>query len=97
MAYASISISEAKRKGPLGSYYAVSDYTKVNPEFGSIEDFRILVKTIHDNDMFVILDWVPNHTGWDHHWIANHPDFIHITRQVKLFIQKVQIGLMWPT
>ena len=75
MAYASISISEAKRKGPLGSYYAVSDYTKVNPEFGSIEDFRTLVKTIHDNDMFVILDWVPNHTGWDHHWIVNHPDF----------------------
>lgn len=68
-------ISEAKRKGPLGSYYAVSDYTKVNPEFGSIEDFRTLVKTIHDNDMFVILDWVPNHTGWDHHWISNHPDF----------------------
>ena len=68
-------ISEAKRKGPLGSYYAVSDYTKVNPEFGSIEDFRTLVKTIHDNDMFVILDWVPNHTGWDHHWIVNHPDF----------------------
>ena len=68
-------ISEAKRKGPLGSYYAVSDYTKVNPEFGSIEDFRTLVKTIHDNDMFVILDWVPNHTGWDHQWIVNHPDF----------------------
>ena len=68
-------ISEAKRKGPLGSYYAVSDYTKLNSEFGSIEDFRALVKTIHDNDMFVILDWVPNHTGWDHSWIANHPDF----------------------
>ncbi len=68
-------ISEARRKGPLGSYYAVSDYTKVNPEFGSIEDFRTLVKTIHDNDMFVILDWVPNHTGWDHQWIVNHPDF----------------------
>ena len=49
-------ISEAKRKGLLGSYYAVSDYTKVNPEFGSIEDFRALVKTIHDNDMFVILE-----------------------------------------
>ena len=68
-------ISEAKRKGPLGSYYAVSDYTKVNPEFGSMEDFRTLVKTIHDNDMFVILDWVPNHTGWDHYWISNHSDF----------------------
>ena len=47
----------------LGSYYAVSDFKKVNPEFGTIEDFRNLVKTAHDNGMYVILDWVPNHTG----------------------------------
>lgn len=59
----------------LGSYYAVSDFTKINPEFGTIEDFRNLIKTAHDNGMFVILDWVPNHTGWDHVWIKNHPDY----------------------
>jgi glycosidase len=59
----------------LGSYYAVSDFKKVNPEFGTIEDFRNLVKTAHDNGIYVILDWVPNHTGWDHVWIKNHPEY----------------------
>lgn len=59
----------------LGSYYAVSDFTKVNPEFGTLEDFRNLVKTAHENGIYVILDWVPNHTGWDHVWIKNHPEY----------------------
>ncbi|MBD0833424.1 alpha-amylase family glycosyl hydrolase [Aestuariibaculum sediminum] len=66
---------EAERAKMLGSYYAVSDYTKINPEFGTIEDFRKLVKTAHDNGIYVILDWVPNHTGWDHVWITDHPDY----------------------
>lgn len=59
----------------LGSYYAVSDFKNVNPEFGTIEDFRNLVKTAHENGIYVILDWVPNHTGWDHDWIKQHPEF----------------------
>lgn len=66
---------ETERSKMLGSYYAVSDYTKVNPEFGTIEDFRELVKTAHKNGIYVILDWVPNHTGWDHVWIKTHPEF----------------------
>lgn len=68
-------ISTTKSKGSLGSYYAISDYTKVNPEFGTIEDFRDLVKTAHDNGIYVILDWVANHTGWDHVWLKEHPEF----------------------
>jgi glycosidase len=64
-----------ERKKYLGSYYAVSDFTKINPEFGTIEDFRKLVKTAHENDIYVILDWVPNHTGWDHPWIKTNPEF----------------------
>ncbi|MGH1386179.1 alpha-amylase family glycosyl hydrolase [Kordia sp.] len=64
-----------ERKKYLGSYYAVSDFTKINPEFGTIEDFRELIKTAHNNGMYVILDWVPNHTGWDHTWIKTNPDF----------------------
>jgi 1,4-alpha-glucan branching enzyme len=64
-----------KRKKALGSYYAVSDFTKVNPEFGTIEDFRTLLKTAHQNGMYVILDWVPNHTGWDHTWLKTNPEF----------------------
>ena len=68
-------ISSTKSKGPLGSYYAVSDYKKVNPEFGTEEDFRTLVKKAHDLGIYVILDWVPGHTGWDHIWIKEHPEF----------------------
>ncbi|AUC83575.1 alpha-amylase family glycosyl hydrolase [Lacinutrix sp. Bg11-31] len=59
----------------LGSYYAVSDFTKINPEFGTIEDFRSLVTTAHDNGIYVILDWVPNHTGWDHMWLKTNPEY----------------------
>ena len=59
----------------LGSYYAVSDFRKINPEFGTIQDFRKLIKTAHENEMYVILDWVPNHTGWDHSWLKTNPDF----------------------
>jgi glycosidase len=73
--FASLIEDEAEREKMLGSYYAVSDFTEVNPEFGTKEDFRALLKTAHDNDIYVILDWVPNHTGWDHVWIKNHPEF----------------------
>lgn len=73
--FASLIEDEAERAKMLGSYYAVSDYTKVNPEFGNIEDFRKLIKTAHENDIYVILDWVPNHTGWDHVWLKEHPEF----------------------
>ncbi|MFK7748789.1 MAG: alpha-amylase family glycosyl hydrolase [Kordia sp.] len=64
-----------ERKKYLGSYYAVSDFTKINPEFGTIEDFRKLVNTAHENGIYVILDWVPNHTGWDHTWLKTNPEF----------------------
>ncbi|WP_339874372.1 alpha-amylase family glycosyl hydrolase [Olleya marilimosa] len=66
---------EAEQDKYLGSYYAVSDFTKINPEFGTIEDFRNLVNTAHDNGIYVILDWVPNHTGWDHTWLKTNPEY----------------------
>ncbi len=68
-------ISKTKRKGTLGSYYAVSDYKAVNPEFGTMQDFDDLVSAIHAQGMYIILDWVPNHTGWDHAWIKEHPEW----------------------
>lgn len=68
-------ISKEKRKGELGSYYSISDYRGVNPEFGDKDSFDRLVKIAHKNDMLVIIDWVANHTGWDHPWITNKPDF----------------------
>ena len=68
-------ISEKNRKGKLGSYYAVKDYTAVNPEFGTLEDFKALVGEAHKRGMKVLLDWVPNHTGCDNAWVTEHPEY----------------------
>lgn len=68
-------ISETLRKGELGSYYAIADYEAVNPEFGTMDDFQDLLDTAHDLGFKVILDLVINHTGWDHAWITDHPEY----------------------
>ena len=68
-------ISKTDRKGSLGSYYAVADYTAINPEFGTMSDWKALVKQAHEKGFKVIIDWVPNHTGADHYWLTKHPDF----------------------
>ena len=68
-------ISKVKRKGSLGSPYSVRDYKAVNPDLGTMEDFDRLVQTAHGLGMRVILDFVPNHTGWDHDWIRDHQDW----------------------
>ncbi len=68
-------IGEENRKGTLGSYYAVKDYQAVNPEHGSMEDFKTLVDAAHAKGMKVILDWVANHTAWDNAWVTDHPDW----------------------
>lgn len=68
-------ISKKDRKGTLGSYYAVADYTAFNPEFGTIEQFKDMVKQAHAQGMKVILDWVPNHSGRDNKWVTEHPDW----------------------
>jgi glycosidase len=68
-------IGELNRKGGLGSYYSVKDYKAVNPEFGDMDDFRALVEQAHELGMYVILDWVANHTAWDHAWVTEHPEY----------------------
>lgn len=68
-------ISEERRKGSLGSYYSVTDFMATNPEFGTKADFKNLVDKIHSLGMKVIIDWVPNHTGWGHVWIKSHPEY----------------------
>ncbi len=68
-------IGEVNRKGKLGSYYAVKDYKAIAPEYGNKQDFKNLVNAIHDMGMHVIIDWVANHTAWDHIWVKSHPDF----------------------
>ena len=68
-------ISEKLKKGTMGSYYACSDYISINPEFGTINDFKLLVKQAQSMGFKVIIDWVANHTGWDHIWTIEHPEW----------------------
>ncbi len=68
-------ISQKVKQGTLGSYYACSSYVKTNDEFGSFEDFRNLVDAIHNLGMKIIIDWVANHTGWQHDWVDNNPEW----------------------
>lgn len=68
-------IGKEKRKGSLGSYYSISDYMMVNPEMGTMEDWVNMVNKAHGLNMKVILDWVGNHTAFDHYWIKSHPEY----------------------
>ncbi len=68
-------IGEENRKEGLGSYYSIKDYRGINPEFGNADDLKKLISEAHKNGMYVILDWVANHTAWDHSWVKEHPDW----------------------
>lgn len=68
-------IGEKNRKGTLGSPYSVKDYYGVNPEFGTLEDFKAFVAEAHRLELKVIIDWVANHTAWDNALVAEHPDW----------------------
>ncbi|MFI2813011.1 MULTISPECIES: alpha-amylase family glycosyl hydrolase [Microbulbifer] len=68
-------IGEENRKGKLGSPYSVKDYYGVNPEFGSLDDLRQFIDAAHALDMYVILDWVANHTAWDNGMRYQHPEW----------------------
>ncbi|MCT6700294.1 alpha-amylase family glycosyl hydrolase [Rheinheimera sp. 4Y26] len=68
-------IGEKNRKGSLGSPYSVKDYLAVNPEFGTKEDLKAFIARAHQLGMYVILDWVANHTAWDNHLVTSHPQW----------------------
>ncbi len=68
-------VAQKKKKGTLGSQYACSDYTAISPEFGTLDDFKAFVKKAHEMGFKVIIDWVANHTGWDHVWTKTHPEY----------------------
>ncbi|AHJ96057.1 alpha-amylase family glycosyl hydrolase [Hymenobacter swuensis] len=59
----------------VDSPFAVQNYTAVNPEFGTLTDLRELVDGAHQRGLAVMLDWVGNHTSFDHAWVTQHPDW----------------------
>lgn len=73
-------IGEENRKGPLGSYYSVKDYKGFNPEFGTKEDFARFVDEAHQMGFKIIIDWVANHTAWDHPWTQN-PEWYELNEE----------------
>lgn len=73
-----------KRKEGLGSYYSVKDYRGINPEFGNLQDFKNLVKKAHQNGMYVIIDWVANHSAWDNSMVYEHPDYYATDKDGKM-------------
>lgn len=68
-------IGEKNRKGTLGSPYSVKDYYSVNPEFGDIDDVKEFIAAAHEMGMYVILDWIANHTAWDSSLVEEHPEW----------------------
>ncbi|MFZ1292027.1 MAG: alpha-amylase family glycosyl hydrolase [Melioribacteraceae bacterium] len=70
-------IGEKNRKGTLGSYYSVKDFKGINPNFGTEKDFKILVDSIHALGMYVLIDWVANHTAWDNNWTKTNPEYFN--------------------
>ncbi len=68
-------VQEPGVKDAIGSPYCIRDYKSVNSKYGTMADFKALVDAAHGAGMKVMLDWVANHTAWDHNWITEHPEY----------------------
>jgi 1,4-alpha-glucan branching enzyme len=68
-------IGKENRKGTLGSYYSIQDYLAINPEFGDAASFKSFVESAHREGLYVIIDWVANHSAWDNALVTQHPDW----------------------
>lgn len=64
-------INEVGKEKSVNSPYCVKDYRALNPEFGTMDEFRNVVAQCHDRGMAVLIDWVPNHTSWDSDWLQH--------------------------
>jgi GH15 family glucan-1,4-alpha-glucosidase/glycosidase len=67
-------IGQEKKKGTIGSPYAVRDYYAINPDYGTADDLKRLVREAHARGLKVIIDIVANHTAWDS-VLMKHPEF----------------------
>src|SRR6478672_9947402 len=67
-------IGQEKKKGTIGSPYAVRDYYAINPDYGTGDDLKRLIREAHARGLKVIIDIVINHTAWDNELIKTHPE-----------------------
>ncbi|MDO4432458.1 MAG: alpha-amylase family glycosyl hydrolase [Aerococcaceae bacterium] len=68
-------LGEVNRKGVDGSPYAIKDYRGINPEYGTLEDFKALCDAIHQKGMKIMIDVVYNHTSPDSVLVNEHPEW----------------------
>jgi 1,4-alpha-glucan branching enzyme len=69
-------IYEKGSTNSVGSPYCIKDYKTMNPDYGDLQDLRDLVDASHNLGMAVMLDWVANHTSWDHIWMADESYYV---------------------
>jgi cyclomaltodextrinase / maltogenic alpha-amylase / neopullulanase len=79
-------IGQQKKKGAIGSPYAVRDYYSINPDYGTVEDLHRLINEAHKRGLKVIIDIVANHTSWDSVLMKN-PEF---------YKRDAQGNITWP-
>ncbi len=79
-------------KDSLGSFYSISDYTAIHPDYGTEADFKAVVDKAHSLGMKVMLDWVANHTAFDHHWTKEHPEFYTRDEKGKISVARDNEG-----
>ena len=70
-------ISQVNKKGSLGCPYAIKDFKSINPEYGTKEDFKLLISEIHNRNMKVMIDIVFNHTGYNSKYYHDHKEFFY--------------------
>lgn len=67
-------IGQEKKKGTIGSPYAVRDYYAINPDYGTKSDLQRLISETHRRGMKIVIDIVANHTSWDS-VLMKHPEY----------------------
>ena len=77
-----------------GSPYAPYDFEAIHERYGTSDDLRHLIKTAHDLDLKVILDFVPNHTGWGAKWMQEHPEW-YVHKDGKIMPVTSDQGEVW--
>ncbi|MGG4488835.1 alpha-amylase family glycosyl hydrolase [Metabacillus idriensis] len=77
--------------------YWIRDFKNVDENFGTLEDFKTLVKEAHKRDMKVMLDFVVNHTGYKHPWL-NDPekkDWFHEKKDIADWQNQEEVENGW--
>ena len=87
-------IGQEKKKGSIGSPYAVRDYYSINPDYGTKEDLKRLVTKAHERGLKVIIDIVANHTSWDSVMMKN-PEYYKHDAQGKIIFPYDWSDVAW--